>query len=856
MSLHATYTYFQTKKEIINEMKENSRSTIIALENNIQHFIEAYAINEYEKLVTHELEYRNIFAIVIEDYNMGKILGKKAYISGKIKNSDGSIQEYDDTSSLNKKQLKMSYYTDVHTISNDNGKVLGKIYIYISDENMKHVLNKIIQDTFLNTLLIILILAVVLFFAIRTFIFLPITQIVKTLEKQDQDGIPISFIPDSSFKEGNWLVDTMNKMIGSIKQSRFELKELNERLELAWDGVNDGIWDWNIQTNEVYFSKKWKSMLGYKDEDLENKVESFFNRIHEDDKQKVQSSLKKHFEDPKKNIYAVEFRLLCKNGKYKWILARGKARLDSKGNPIRMLGSHTDIDETKKINERIHKAEVKFHTLFQESMDAILLLELETQHFVEFNNKALELYEYTHDEFKKLTPFDITAEFDQKSMVLKQKEILEKGWDYFITKHKTKSGKIINVAIKSKKIDINGKDGLYITLHDITKEQENELKLAQSLELQTHIFENIGYFLIRTDKNGIIKQINKEGERLLGYKAEELIDKYTPEIFHSRNEVTYRAKELSEEFNVNVKPGFETFIFKSKLDLDNENEWTYINKEGQSIPIQLRISALKDHDGNIFGYLGVGQDITQRKLLESQTKLASMGEMIGNIAHQWRQPLSVISTIASGIKVKKEFGQFDINEVIPDMEHIVSQTQYLSKTIDDFRAFISNNDKKEFFSLLSTLDKTFSILHSSVVNNDITVIKNLNADIKIDGFENQLIQGLINIINNAKDAMKENVDKDSPRLLFIETKNIKNGVVLLIKDNGGGISESIMSKIFEPYFTTKHQSMGTGIGLSIAYQILKEHHHANILVHNENYNYEGKNYTGACFSIEFTQKES
>ncbi|MGB5793987.1 PAS domain-containing sensor histidine kinase, partial [Poseidonibacter sp.] len=360
-------------------------------------------------------------------------------------------------------------------------------------------------------------------------------------------------------------------------------------------------------------------------------------------------------------------------------------------------------------------------------------------------------------------------------------------------------------------IEYDGEESVIGWFFDVSNEKENEIRLFEALDLQTAIFDNSGYMMIRTDKNGVIKQINNEVEKLLGFKAYELVDIHTPEFFHVKSEIIKKAKELSIELNTDVVEGFETFVIKSNLNLDNESDWTYLTKDGNQIPVILSVSALRDKENEIYGYIGISKDITQRKILESQSKLASMGEMIGNIAHQWRQPLSVISTISSGIKVKSEYDQLDMSTLFEDMDNIIKQTKYLSKTIDDFRNFIKDTNTKEKVSILHTIEKTLTIVNSTIVNNHITLIKNLEDDAIIDGFENQLIQAIINIINNSKDALKEN-NQDIERLLFIETKKINNTLYLSIKDNAGGIPLKILDKIFEPYFTTKHQSIGTGIG--------------------------------------------
>ena len=278
-------------------------------------------------------------------------------------------------------------------------------------------------------------------------------------------------------------------------------------------------------------------------------------------------------------------------------------------------------------------------------------------------------------------------------------------------------------------------------------------------------------------------------------------------------------------------------------------EKTYNIKDNRSVVINLSMILLPDKKRILLSV----KDMTQHKLMESQSKLASMGEMIGNIAHQWRQPLSLISTIASGIKVKSEFGQFDEKTLLSDMDSIIKQANYLSNTIDDFRNFIKNTNEKSQIQISEIIKKVLSIVNPSIVNHHITIIQNTKDDMIFDGYENQLIQALINILNNSKDALKEHINDNDERIICIETKNIINGFTLKIKDNAGGISESVIHKIFEPYFTTKHKSIGTGIGLSITHQIITKHHNADITASNETFEYNDKVYTGAGFTILFNR---
>lgn len=238
----------------------------------------------------------------------------------------------------------------------------------------------------------------------------------------------------------------------------------------------------------------------------------------------------------------------------------------------------------------------------------------------------------------------------------------------------------------------------------------------------------------------------------------------------------------------------------------------------------------------------------QEKLFKAD-KLASMGEMISNIAHQWRQPLSIISTVATGIKIQKEFGTLKDEELVQNMDLINKNAQYLSETINDFRNFIKGDRKIKNYDLSTTINNFIHIIESTIKTDNINIILNLEKDIKIDGYPNELIQCLINIFNNSKDAFKE-IKQENP-LIFISTSLQNDNLTIRIKDNAGGIPQNIISKIYDPYFTTKHKSQGTGLGLHMTYKLIDEGMHGKIEAQNVEFEYENKIYKGAEFIITF-----
>ncbi|MEA3554716.1 MAG: HAMP domain-containing sensor histidine kinase, partial [Campylobacterota bacterium] len=235
-------------------------------------------------------------------------------------------------------------------------------------------------------------------------------------------------------------------------------------------------------------------------------------------------------------------------------------------------------------------------------------------------------------------------------------------------------------------------------------------------------------------------------------------------------------------------------------------------------------------------------------LIHEQTKLASMGEMIGNIAHQWRQPLSVISTASSGMQIQKEYDMLTDEIFKESCEAINKNSQYLSKTIDEFRDYIKGDLDIIDFNLKEQNNKFLQLINSDIIKYNINMILDCKEDINIKGYPNNLIECLIHIFNNAKEALVEN-NKENERYIFISQEIIKNNVIIIIKDNAGGIDESIIHKIFEPYFTTKHQAQGTGLGLHMCYNSIVNNPKGTLDTQNINYFYHGKKYKGAEFKI-------
>jgi PAS domain S-box-containing protein len=749
-----------------------------------------------------------------------------------------------------------------------------------------------------------------------------------------------------------------------VKQKTL-LEDSEFRWKFAVEGSGDGLWDWNAQTNEVYFSPRWKSMLGFDEHEIENTFKEWEKRVHPDDLEQVYKDLTAHMEGKVKS-YQNEHRVLCKDGSYKWILDRGIiVKKDKEGNPLRLIGTHTDIDERKKYQEEIEKANIKFNSIYNYSLDSIVLLDTESGNFSDVNQRATQLYGYTKDEFLNLKIINIEASHDEEKIKETQENIIKRGWDQFESKHRLKDGTIIDVHVNAVTINILNKNYLYVTFRDITKQKELEQKIISERDFISTIIDNANSVIAVIDNEGRMIRVNKYAQEFTGYTQEQIASepyfwsRFLPEsqkekvldlveeakkghiiksfkniwvskdkeerVFEWSNTLVLKEdgsmnyfatigidvtqKEHIQKLILNKKEEFEAIFkyaqdgivisdlegnllkfndsFKNLLgykekELLSKNfyeftvsknrekiikiiqdaivvghvenfEKDFITKNNKTITVHISISLLPNKQTLLF----IIKDTSSIKLLEKQSKLASMGEMIGNIAHQWRQPLSVITTSASGLNLEAELDMEISKEQIKEYSNLViQQANYLSSTIDNFRDFLKDDKDHKIIKIDEVFNYTLALMDATIKNNNIRLIKKIEDNLLIDGSINELSEAFINILNNSKDILKEEISNEEDRLIFIDAyKKNSSQVVITFKDSGGGIPDDIINKVFEPYFTSKHQSRGTGLGLAIVDKIIRERHNGTINVSNEQFEYEGKTYKGACFMFVLNCKD-
>jgi signal transduction histidine kinase len=431
---------------------------------------------------------------------------------------------------------------------------------------------------------------------------------------------------------------------------------------------------------------------------------------------------------------------------------------------------------------------------------------------------------YTHFLVKK-DVFDVKT-WKRDDLLLKYKKSIENDEYMFL----------ITDSFKNKTYDANR------VIDSLKMENEIKMNMDQGKAFSlynTHVFEDadiITFYPIRNikDKRTVAWLVSYEKNQFVFITV---IGGHIIRLFAFITLVflfyfAYRVMNQKDILDREVKNRTEELSHANKELMKHKRELTNLN-------VNLEQKVLEE----------VQKNQTIQTKLHKAEKMASMGEMIGNIAHQWRQPLSVISTGVTGMMMQREHNILNDDLFFQTCENINDNAQYLSNTIDDFQNYIKGDNERVIFHVKDIIESVLHLLEPTIKNHQLQIITELDKEASILGYPNEIKQSLINIINNAKDVLVDY--PETQRFIFIVLKEQDQRVIIEIKDNGGGVDEEIKDKIFEPYFTTKHQSRGTGLGLHMVYDLIVMDMDGKVEVENETYIHNDKEYKGAKFIITF-----
>lgn len=403
-------------------------------------------------------------------------------------------------------------------------------------------------------------------------------------------------------------------------------------------------------------------------------------------------------------------------------------------------------------------------------------------------------------------------------------------WDWSLTPVRDSSDQVV---------------GMVFSLFETTERKLAEDQLKNLTQRLSYHIDNSPLAVLELDANMQIIRWSDTAEHIFGWRTEEVLGKHLEDLnlVHEEDELQV-SQILSKMLKTKKQSSF----------LANRN----YSKNGSVIYCQWYNSVMLDDSGNPKSILCFGLDVTDRKNLENsleqysvmlesrvakrtaelrekdrqllqQSRMAAMGEMINNIAHQWRQPLNTLGMNIQSLLLFYDMGDFDRDFLETSCNDAMGLIQYMSETVDDFRNYFKPDKEKVDFDVNQAIQSIINLVDNSFKHNGVKVVFKSKGEALINGYRNEFCQSILNIVQNASDALTE---RESCGGFVNITSSIKNGkAIITIIDNGGGIPEEIIDKIFDPYFSTKNLN-GTGIGLYMSKSIIENSMGGNLTVRN------------------------
>lgn len=617
-----------------------------------------------------------------------------------------------------------------------------------------------------------------------------------------------------------------------LRQSEEALRDTQQRLALILEGADVGLWDWNLITNAVVFSREWKGQLGYREHEVAGHVDEWRTRVHPDDLPptlaKVQSAVEQCSND-----YNVEFRMRHKDGSWRWILARGFVLAGPDSRPARMLGVHVDITERKLAEERLRSSESRYLSLV-DNLDGIVW---------EADAQSLR-FRFVSRQAERILGFPLDRWFDEPTFWRDQIHPDDREWAVQYCLDRTGRGEGHDFEYRMLAADgrevwlhdvvsVEMLDGQPVTLRgvmvDITerKRAEETLRKSQAHLVASQRIAQVGSWELGLDSPDLDSnalQWSDEAYRVFGYEPGQV--QPSNATFWTRVHPEDRSKVQQA-----VRQAIDTrsvYEIEHRIVLD-DGEVRIIHERAEL--------ALDPRTGKPLKFIGTSQDVTERRRVEEAltvqqaellhaSRLSTVGQMVASLSHEVAQPLSAIgnfagacasileSATASGVSADQ------CRKLQEYTSAIAKQNERCRGILERLRDFSGRTRRLSSCDLNELLRDSAELTAYDFRRLGIALQFDLPESlppVRVDRV--QIQQVIVNLLTNARDAI---CDLPSARReITLRSRTTENGVLLAVEDRGEGFSEEARRRLFEPFFTTKPNGMG--IGLSICQTIVKDH---------------------------------
>lgn len=653
---------------------------------------------------------------------------------------------------------------------------------------------------------------------------------------------------------GRFLCDTAScRFIGVIfdvsgrKAAEEELRRSAQRFRNLADSMPQIVFTADPEGSIDYLNAHFETYTGMRSTILEENTGApdrmIADCIHPDDRDRT--ALLWNGSVTTGEPYQAEHRIRSAGGGYRWHLSRATPQRDDSGKVVKWYGTATDINELRETQEKLRASETRFRWLYESSLVAIFFWSRDG--FVtDANDAYCQLVGCTPDECRSgiLPLAGVTAPEDYPKDRAAMDEIITRGisktYEKVFIRHKT--GERVAVLTALARMAETEEEGIGFAV-DLTDLKRTEQALKESEARLKLAVEATGLGTFDLDLVTGKGEWSPIAKRHYGLPDDAQVDLNTVlQMVHP--EERERLEQIAKDARSPAGAGLYSAEYRTVSPIDGKIRWlsmrARVSYDEEGMPVRL-VGACLNITDIVLAQEALREEMTERlraveelrrqeQLLIRQGRLAAMGEMIANIAHQWRQPLNTLGLIIQEMPTYYDQGLFSREYLHSSVSRSMQVINYMSQTIDGFRNFFGPDKERQRFFAAQLLEQTLSILQASFAAAKIELEVETDPEAEIFGIPNEFSQVLLNILMNAKDALLERKVAQPKIEVRLARKNGRTA--LCIEDNAGGIAPEIIEKVFDPYFTTKGPDKGTGIGLFMSKTIIEKNMKGSLTVCN------------------------
>jgi len=612
------------------------------------------------------------------------------------------------------------------------------------------------------------------------------------------------------------ILDLIRKRI-ELKNKTKDIEETKIWLDRLLNYSADGIHILDMNGKLIGYSPSFRTMLGYDEEEMAS-LEVFAWEV------KLDPEIIKIMMHNLTEKLAIFETVFCrKDGTM--IDVEVKAHIFFEDGIKYIFASSWDITEQKQAKKAL-QCEKELAMLYLDIVEVMILVIGTDLTIQQINRKASEVLGYSAEEAigKNFVDLFIPERLRKTLQDVAGNLLSYDGYEYYENLIVTKNGEERLIAWRNRPmLDTSGiVTAILSSGEDITDARRTQEHLIERESFYKTIFASVSEAIVIME-NYFIIDFNDHALKIFETDRENMVGRY---IFHLVHDIECREKSFVE--HVNSAYAGNSVVTECSLRIHS------YDVERKIVEIVLTSFGKSQDNKVVMVVRDITHKVEEQRFLTMNARQAQMGEMISMIAHQWRQPLAIITAITSQIRMKSMLSDQEDPVLINNLIKIEQQSAHLSQTISDYRDFFRPDKPKEHFHVISLIDHAVNLIDHALKNNSIQLEKTQEIDPILYTYRNEVLQVIIVLLKNALDAFSENKNLGGEIIFSINV--IGEACMISISDNAGGISPEIMKKLFIPYFTTKQKNNGTGLGLYMSKLIIEEHCNGNLDVASEGIN--------------------